>query len=245
MVFIVVLALTIYWFGWDWTGFNGGVGEITTTITSQGTTTTTRKLSGKTLWDLLQILIIPVVLVVGGFWLKQIQKNREEIASKQRADDEQKIAADNQREVALQAYIDNISDLLLEKQLRTSLPQAEVRKIARVRTMTVLPRLGSVRQRAVLQFLHESDLIKKDKPIIALNGAYLRGVDLHGVGLYEDDLHGVDLRDANLKGADLSGAKLNGAILNRADMSGAKLKGADLNGADLIPIRSDHATFSV
>src|SRR5439155_5597270 len=64
---LIVFALAVYIFGWDWTGFNGGYSAITTTSTSRGTTTATVKPPGKTLWDLLQLLIIPLVLAVGGY----------------------------------------------------------------------------------------------------------------------------------------------------------------------------------
>ena len=60
---------------------------------------------------------------------------------------------DNQRETALQTYIDKMSELLLEKHLRTSQPEEEVRKIARVRTLTVLRGLDANRKGSVLQFL--------------------------------------------------------------------------------------------
>lgn len=100
--------------------------------------------SAKTFWDWLQLLIIPVVLAVGRFWLNQIQKSREDKITEQKAEIERKaekqrdqterdIAADNQREVALQAYIDSISELLLHEKLRESGEDDEVRKIARVR----------------------------------------------------------------------------------------------------------------
>jgi ABC-type multidrug transport system fused ATPase/permease subunit len=79
-----------------------------------------------TLYNLLQLLIIPAVLAIGGFWFNQIQKDRELAATEQRALREQKateqraalersIARDNQHEAALQSYIDKMSELLLDK----------------------------------------------------------------------------------------------------------------------------------
>src|SRR6266566_3327964 len=50
---------------------------------------------------------------------------------------------DNQRETALQAYIDTMSELLLHEKLRDSAEEDEVRKIAHVRTLTILPRLNT------------------------------------------------------------------------------------------------------
>jgi uncharacterized protein YjbI with pentapeptide repeats len=76
-----------------------------------------------------------------------------------------------------------------------------------------------------------------------LNGADLRGVDLHRAYLSEADLTGAVLRGADLTGADLNGvdlseADLTGAVLRGADLTGAvfyraNLTGADLTGADL------------
>src|SRR5947209_19912084 len=72
---LIAFILAVWWFGWDWTGFNGGYSQITTTSTSQGTTTTTAKPPEKTLWDLLQLLIIPLVITIGGLWYSQVQKD--------------------------------------------------------------------------------------------------------------------------------------------------------------------------
>lgn len=41
-------------------------------------------LRGKTLWDWLQLLIIPLMFAIGGFWFSQIPKSRDERATKQR-----------------------------------------------------------------------------------------------------------------------------------------------------------------
>lgn len=95
---------------------------------------------------------------------------------------------DNQRETALQVYFDKMSELLLIHKLRASAEDNEIRKIARARTLTVLPRLDRKRKRSLLQFLYESCLIEKANRIV--------------------DLTGVDL-----SGADLSGANLNGTII--------------------------------
>ncbi len=79
-----------------------------------------------------------------------------------------------------------------------------MRKIARVRTLTVLPRLNGRRKRSVLQFLNESGLIDKDKRIVDLTGA-----GLSGANLLEANLLGANLSGANLRGAELGGANLS------------------------------------
>ncbi len=123
------------------TGFNGYyTTSITRTISGSPPTLTRTETyqPGKTLWDWLQLLIIPTVLAVGGYVINLTVSRGEQEATKQRAKTEREIADDNQREAALLAYLDKMSELLLEKELRKSTEDSEVRKIARVRTLTVL-----------------------------------------------------------------------------------------------------------
>jgi len=167
----------------------------------------------------------------------------EQMNTQLRDQTEQAIASDNQREAALQGYIDSMSELLLHEKLRESEPGAEVRNIARVRTLTILPRLDANRKRSVLQFLHESGLIEKGKNIIDLSGADLNKADLSRANLSGADLNKADLRDAtlsyanllwaNLYYATLSGADLSGALLSYANLFAAKLIEADLSTANL------------
>src|SRR5712692_9709064 len=128
IIVVVAIALIIVGYRFDWTGFNGN------------------NKSGKTLWDwlnLLGVLAIPVVVGLGTLWFTSQQGKVNNAVSR-----------DSQNETALQAYIDKMSELLLEKKLRESAEDDEVRKIARVRTLTVLPRLDGRRRRSVVQFLH-------------------------------------------------------------------------------------------
>src|SRR6266581_4030378 len=123
IVAVIIFALAVYWFGWDWTGFTSATGPTLKPNEQYR--------PAKTLWDVLQLLIVPIILAIGGFWLNQIQKDRdqkaekaqklrEEDAAKEREKLERASREDNQREAALQAYIDKMSELLLEKNLRDS-----------------------------------------------------------------------------------------------------------------------------
>jgi uncharacterized protein YjbI with pentapeptide repeats len=210
-------------------------------------------LHGKTLWDWLQLLIIPAVLAVGGYLFNYTMSKNERNAADRRNQTEREIAQDNQRETALQEYIDKMSELLLHEKLRSSTEEDEVRNIARVRTLTILRGLDPTRKASVLQFLHEAGLINKNKCIINLSeaplaeanlrGANLRGADLHEVILRGADLSYTNLLYTNLRGADLTstklfeanlrGANLREANLSRADLSHARLSGAKLFGANL------------
>jgi hypothetical protein len=216
----------------------------------------------KTLWEWLQLLgalAIPIVLAIAGFWFTTQQEARQQRIEAQRAQQAQKIEdqrAEAERQLgeqraqdeALQAYLDQMSGLLLaDKGLRESEKGSEVRTLARARTITVLGRLDGDRKSSVVAFLIEAGLIQKPgegrAPIISLRGADLSGVvlssvvlsdaNLSGADLFEADLSGAVLSFANLNGADLRLADLSGAVLHNTDLSGAYLDGADLSNADL------------
>jgi uncharacterized protein YjbI with pentapeptide repeats len=213
---------------WGWTGF-----------------------TGKTLWDWLQLLFVPILLAIGGAWFTNRQTRESNVENK-----------DNQRETALQTYLDNMSELLLHEKLHvlaTGDAGSEgegVQKIARIRTLTVLPRLDGARKRNVLQFLYESGLIEttndpKDgtsgnhNPIVDLNGADFRGAHLAKISLPGADLRGANFEGANFTGlADLSNANLTKANLAKTNLMkinlcGANLSSANLTEADFTGIKSE------
>ena len=231
---LAVVLLGGYLLGWSWTG----LGPYLSPAHPRGTDF----LRGKTLWDWLQLLVIPIVLAAVGTWF-----------SRQQSQTQEKIATRRQYDETLQTYIDNMSKLLLEQHLRNPPKGSAVREIARAQTMAVLWRLGPTHKGALLQFLHEADLINKPTsgaresldPVILLGPisppqtgqgvvvpkvrrANLREANLQGADLHDAYLSMADLRRANLSEANLSGANLNGA-----DLSGANLRATDLSGADL------------
>jgi uncharacterized protein YjbI with pentapeptide repeats len=196
---------------------------------------------GKTVWDFLQLLIVPLMLVAIGLVFSLQQDARQQRVEDQRADAERVLADQRAQDEALQAYLDQMSGLLLEKDLRTSEVNSEVRTLAQVRTLTVLGRLDPSRKTAVMQFLVDADLVQsidERDPIISLNGADLSGANvsdanLRNADLSDSDLSFADLSDANLRGASLSDVELRGAILRHANLSDADLSDAFLRGADL------------
>jgi hypothetical protein len=160
-----------------------------------------------------------------------------------------------------------MGSLLLEKDLRKSKEDSEVRTLARARTLTVLGRLDPSRKAAVTEFLVEADLVQRvegRKPIIRLESADLSGAVLSdpdqvspgcGLSCYDPgqvtNLRGADLAFANLtnaqmymvdlKDANLSDADLSSAFLKDANLSGADLSSADLSDADLTRADLSHA----
>jgi uncharacterized protein YjbI with pentapeptide repeats len=185
----------------------------------------------KTLWDWMHLLIIPVVLAVGAFFLERSERADERKTSEARAKLEREISTDRQQEAALQAYLDRMAELMLEKDLRTT-QNEEMRNVARIRTLTVLRGLDEIRKAIVLVFLYESGLIIGE-PVVDLTEADLSGANLSGTDLSKAMLSNANFSNANLSKAQLAEANLKGAMLSGADLSYAKLSGANLSEANL------------
>jgi len=251
LVIASVVAIS-FWANWfpEWTGI--GAYRLQTTVqTGTSTTTQTTTVRGKTLWDFLDLMIVPVVLAGIAIWFNKRMRDTEQRAMEERL-----------QEDALQTYFDRMSELVLDHALYKADKESDVRFIARARTLSVLQRLDGRRKGMVLSFLYSLDLIRckmgnnwrvETYPIIGLTGADLNGISVPGgaltsatlkkvylanVHLSEADLYGVDLSEAVLdiswlEDADLRNARLCGARLDTAILVGARLDGADFSGANL------------
>jgi len=243
LIVVVVIALMIVVVLSNGSGFNG-YNKVSTVHTisgpSAGTVTRTEEYQpGKTLWDLLQLLAalaIPVVVGLGAAWYTEQQRKVSERETR-----------DNQRHATLQAYLDKMSELLLNGNLAEQTADGQLNPeykrgclVARVRTITVLTQLDVRRIGYVFAFLREAELMSATKDDNAIN---LKNADLHAVDWSQADLRGVDLRGANLSEANLSEAiffsniyiprAFSGTIVipNHANLSGADLSGVNLRGA--------------
>jgi uncharacterized protein YjbI with pentapeptide repeats len=230
---VVILLLIRLGYRYEWTGF----GEA-----PQPKTADREIRPKKTLWDWMSLFIIPLILTAGGVWFSWTQTQVTNETENGRAQD-----------TALQAYLDQMSELILEKDLNDSKKNSKVRTLARARTLTLLARLDPSRKSEVMLFLIEADLIQQREgesvPVISLSRADLSEADLHranlsGVNLSEANLHGADLSEADLSEANLSTVDLSEADLSGADLSEANLILADLSGADLIAADLRRANLS-
>src|SRR5215204_5776512 len=194
---------------------------------------------GMTVRDWLPIvgaLLVPVVIALG-IWAIMWQLDKLE---NQRAEAERELAEQQAQDEALQAYLDQMSQLILDRKL-LEVEQGDlvheqgdpVHTLAQARTSTAILRLDAEHNESVTHFLIHSGLSvrSKDSPRL-LRGSTLSHAKLSGAHLPD-----ADLGDADLSGADLSNALLDNADLvahlTNADLSGASLIGADLRDANL------------
>jgi uncharacterized protein YjbI with pentapeptide repeats len=255
LVIIVVVCITgvlvslSYWFGAAWTGF-----------------------LSKTVWDWLQLLLIPLTLALGGYWfvlarghaeransglryenaqrMNEQRHKEEQHMAQQRNEHDQQVAADTQNFELSQTYFERISELLLEHKLGTEESTPGALQVARARTLSVLRQLDARRKGGIILFLYGASLIAgQDASVVDLSGADLSGADLSGavlseVNLSKANLSGADLRGAVLTRADLRGADLARANLRDARLAQAELTEASLHGADLSKADLQNADLS-
>ena len=219
-------------FSWGWTGF-----------------------SGKTLWDVLELssrLAIPVLIAVFTYIVQKRDKEKTE----EQAELEREIARNNLAEEAIQAYLDNMAKLLLDKQIRKELfPNNElklilnkelkkdklkfldkenndnpVRDVARTQTITILRRLegNTKHQERILDFLYDAELYN-----FIFQNANLSKIDLSQANLKDAKLQDAYLVGANLQKADLTSANLQNANLKEINLQDTNLMETNLQDANL------------
>jgi hypothetical protein len=237
-VIIAVCVIGGYLDHWDWTGLG-------TYHYTKGPDEEFER--GKTLWDLLQLLIIPAVLSTGAIWYgtqQQTAADREKAQEQtQQALKVQRAQATAQESQALDgvlnAYVDYITGLLLHDGLGDRHPRLATVVAAEARTITALRRLDSPRNATLTHFLSDAHLLRSislaqtDLSGVHLEGAYLEAARLQGADLTNADLSGASLQGANLSDTTLDHTNLQDSLLSSARLCRAQVIGANLRRAHL------------
>lgn len=195
---IITFISSAYYFKLKWSGFGS-----------------------KSLWDWMDLLIVPLVLAIVGFLYNRSEKSTE-----------REITKDNQKEAMLQSYLSAMTELILKYDLN----DPKVISIAQARTVSLITRLDNDRKVTVLSFLAASELISVNNPIIKLSGLDFSENTL-------GSFLSVWLVEVNLSGCKLSGSTFWGSNFRYADLINADLSGADLSGADFCGANLKNSNF--
>ncbi len=183
---------------------------------------------GKTLWDLLSLLTIPVMLVLLGILFTITQNREQQQIEDERSRSATRIEEKRAQETALQGYLDQMGILMLEHDLGDKQEFGDVHSVARARTLTSLQELDGDRKASVLQFSRDSGLLR---PKVV--GVVLRDADFSDAQLLGSELSGADFYETDFSRANLSYANLEETRLERANLAGAQLFSTKLKGANL------------
>ena len=248
---ILALACILLLYKIDWSGFgeshDKNVLTVTETITDKSQqgikilikkTITDKIEPAKTLWDWMALFLAPATLAFLGFLFQHSQEKAKETKS----DQDRKRVADQQREAALQDYLNILSGLLVDKRLKYLLSRNTDEKLTDIKTedfvteISILEANPDIDAEAALNVVKARTLsllrlFEEDIPRKVSVLSFLGDVDL--LTRLELDLSRSNLNNANLRIANLSKVKLRIANLSGADLIEANLNYADLSGADL------------
>jgi hypothetical protein len=190
----------------------------------------------KTLWDWLQLLIVPAILVGIAYAYNASQASREHGREDRRILEDRGLARAAAQDAALLAYFAQEGDLILKRQLLASSPAAE---LARTMTLATVHRLDGTRKAEIIRFLFEAHLLGRSGLVLDLAEADLRRLDLAHAHVPAD----ISLRAANLRGARFDGTRLISTDFSNADLQGASFRGALLGGVDFSGANLSGAVF--
>jgi uncharacterized protein YjbI with pentapeptide repeats len=219
---------------------------------------------GKTVWDWLSLLGVPLTLFFLGAWLQQEQQERarklseeQEERAKKFAEEQRDIADNETKEEVLQTYFDRLSVLLIDRNLIALSNKSNSPKITSIslsnksNSSTITPEeqelldssLDVIRART-LSILRrfKNDAERKTSVIKFLIETEIIGKSK--LNLSEANLEGANLEGAYLKGAYLLYANLFNAYLFNANLYRANLWGASLKGAFLLMANLSEANLS-
>src|SRR5215213_8284559 len=102
LTLVVLVVLIRLGYAYRWTGFgqykvNGEVQPF------------------KTLWDWLDLLIVPIVLAIGGYLFTRSESQRTQEAADQQRTLDRELADERRQDDMLQAYLDGMSELLSDE----------------------------------------------------------------------------------------------------------------------------------
>jgi uncharacterized protein YjbI with pentapeptide repeats len=232
IVGVVLLIWVGYTIGSRIMGFGPHVVKLTETFEYKNgnpvkKSETHERQTSRTFWDWMTVLTISAALA-----FVSLMFTSRQAAQQQQIQDEQV------KDTALQAYLDQMTQMMLDDKnpLSESKRGDEERTVARVQTVTALKRLDGEHNKIVMTFLRESGLINFRLPGSDQEDSVVRldTTDLNRVDLANTSFSGINLRFAELRYANLDDAKLGVANLTFADLAHATLKGADLRDAVLL-----------
>lgn len=210
----------------------------------------------KTLWDWLQLLIIPLMLALGAFYLNSASES-----SRVQEQIKQEILTD---------YFSKMQGLIVETKKSKQTPGykesnseerllTEFRPTAQALTLSVLEQLDGKRKGKVIIYLAESQLITVDnnkpysQPEINLYGANLKGMVLNDVNQVETvnkrrlgvAITGADITDSTIKNVRLFvGSQLRESKFIQANLTDVYFTDADMQGVQFIKSQMTGVDFS-
>ena len=186
---------------------------------------------GVSLWEWIRVSFNATVIGLLSVFLREFLKNQDNKRKKKQAEiakeallHEKEISAERLCYENLKNYLDQMTEVLLQKNTLNYETEYLLQAIVRARTIVVLQEIDCRKRGLVIRFLEDCNIIK----FLDLSKANLQEANLRAV-----NLSCAYLRKANFLGADFQDADLSNSNLEYADLTGANFFGANLEGANL------------
>jgi len=187
----------------------------------------------KSFWDWLQLLIVPLMLAFGAFYLNYASETRDK-----------QIAEERKQQELLKDYFSKMQTLIIEANklsksqweplehfANEKLP-GQFQPIAQALTLAVLDELDGLRKGKVITYLAESGFITKETFTINLNGANLQKLELKGVSLNSVIINKADMTGAKLTNVEFTDSDLGASNFSQANLDGVNFSSAILQGSN-------------
>jgi hypothetical protein len=187
----------------------------------------------KSFWDWLQLLIVPLMLAFGAFYLNYASETKDK-----------QIAEERKQQELLKDYFSKMQTLIIEANklsksqweplehfANEKLP-GQFQPIAQALTLAVLDELDGLRKGKVITYLAESGFITKETFTINLNGANLQKLELKGVSLNSVIINKADMTGAKLTNLEFTDSDLGASNFSQANLDGVNFSSAILQGSN-------------
>ena len=176
----------------------------------------------RTLWDWLELLLIPIFLTTGAWIVSYFDKKTSLETEKE-----------NQMQKILDAFIDKISSFYLKEEITcTSKLSSGLEKVLRTQVLSALRQLDPNRKAELLQIIYEMNFIQNE-PKISLHGANFNNINLVSAPLGNSTIKGASFVDANFRNSNLENSVFIGSDFTNADFRGSDLKNTDFSYSNL------------
>lgn len=216
IIFIIILIACCVLFIWAvnpdaapaWTGF-GKYNEITDGHRA------------KTLWEWLDLLLIPFCVGILAWSFKEAEKEKSSKSEEERSQNE-----------TLDSFVNTMTELITKHNLANQNSTLETRIIARTRINLAFSNLNGARKGQVLQFLFESGLIDYS-PKINILGGNMKNAILDGIVLSKSEIKGVYFNNATIKETNLNAANFTSCDFTKADLSNSLVTNTNFSYTNL------------
>ncbi len=183
-----------------------------------------------TLWDWLDLLLIPLSLALAGFIFTRSERLRKNNSDNQKLQDS-----------LLISYLDKMKELVIDRNLSQCNSTDSISLYARAITFTTLTQMSGINKGLMLRFLAETGIINGESPPVNMQGADLDKLDFYSFDIHEKwpylentyVIKGISFNKINLAKANLAYSSFDHISITDSDLSFSFLLGVDFTDASI------------